>query len=98
MRNRILLHAINKIYNNKGNRLIDAKPIDELTPSDIHRLNCFHATDVDMVELDDQYFCGIRANHFCIEFGWNEEDDDHMTHILISANHKGIRVVTLLDD
>ena len=98
MKNRILIRTIKNIYKNSGSRLIDSKSLDELTPDDIHKLNCFHATDVDMVTLDDEYFCGIRANHFCIEFGWSEEDSDNTPHILISANHKGIRVITLLDD
>jgi len=52
--------------------------------------------DIGLVTLNDEYFCGMRANHFAIEFGYSEYDELGLNYILISANHKGIRLVTLL--
>lgn len=50
--------------------------------------------EIDLLILNDNYFCGLRAEHFCIEYGYSEADSDGR--ILISANHKGIRLMTLL--
>lgn len=57
-------------------------------------LNAFHMNELYLVERDDEYFCGIRANHFCVEVGYSENDNEKQ--ILISANHKGVRRVTML--
>lgn len=59
-------------------------------------LECFHMKEVYLVERDDDYFCGIRADHFCVEIGTTEEDPlgnvrDH-TYCVVTANHKGQRM------
>ena len=48
-----------------------------------------------MIVLNDDYFCGIRANHFVIEFGQSEYYEGDL--VLITANHKGTRALTLID-
>jgi len=51
-------------------------------------IETFHPTNVKMVERDDSWFCGMRANHFVVIAGWNEEDYD-LYSIMVIANHKG---------
>jgi len=87
---------IEKICNNLNNRVIYRKQLNELSEHDIDELNAFHMEDIGLVTLNDEYFCGMRANHFAIEFGYSEYDELGLNYILISANHKGIRLVTLL--
>ena len=54
-----------------------------------------------MVEVDDEYLCGMRADHFVVEIGVSEHDDydDNEENVniyfLVSANHKGMRLATL---
>lgn len=36
-------------------------------------LASFHATAAAVFKLHDEYFCGIRADHFVVEFGWSED-------------------------
>ncbi|AEB29597.1 hypothetical protein CAR_c09040 [Carnobacterium sp. 17-4] len=74
--------------------LFEAKPYDELTEKDMSELNSFHPEKVHMLEENDDYFLGMRANHFVIEEG-TSENHDQITY-LISANHKGIRKQTML--
>lgn len=47
-----------------------------------------------MVEKDDDYYCGIRANHFVVEVGYSETRTGLV--YLATANHKGIRCVTMI--
>ena len=96
MKNKILIDEIEKICNNLNNRVIYRKQLNELSEHDIDELNAFHMEDIGLVTLNDEYFCGMRANHFAIEFGYSEYDELGLNYILISANHKGIRLVTLL--
>ena len=65
-------------------------------------LSTFHANKYKTLELDDDMFAGIRANHFVIEIGDSEElvidkgDGDDSIYqpmvYVVSANHKGIRM------
>ncbi len=96
MKNKILITRLKEIYKNQNNIVIHQKQLSDLSPQDIHELNCFHMQDIALVTLDDEYFCGMRANHFAIEFGYSEDDELGLDYILISANHKGIRLITLL--
>lgn len=96
-----LRKTISELYNTQKDSCINAKPLSELTTEDIEALNAFHTQDVVMLELSDEYFCGIRADHFVIEFGWSElyyhdEGENPVAQILITANHKGLRALTLL--
>lgn len=79
----------------KNNALFCGKSLTELTKDDMHILSGFHTSDVDMIVLNDDYFCGIRANHFVIEFGQSEYYEGDL--VLITANHKGTRALTLID-
>ena len=65
-------------------------------------LEYFHCNEVYQLNLDDDYFRGIRANTFCIEVGWSEyhfEEKSGVSHhpmlYLITANHKGTRMLTM---
>ena len=61
---------------------------------DIDELTVFHAKEVFMIEKDDDYFCGIRADHFVVEVGFSEQRPGKI--YLITANHKGNRCVTMI--
>ena len=50
----------------------------------------FHMTSATVVKMNDDYFCGIRANHFVVEFGWSEAEEGDF--LLITSNHKGFRM------
>ena len=60
-----------------------------------YALESFHMQEVYMVEREDDYFRGIRADHFCVELGWTEDDPlhdkdfDKYTYCVVTANHKG---------
>lgn len=84
-----------KMYKDKSNIIIDSKLISELTSEDIDNLDGFHMEELLMIEADDDYFCGIRANHFCVECGFDEHFPNKNA-ALISANHKGLRKITFL--
>lgn len=96
-----LRKTISELYNTQKDTCINAKLLSELEQQDIEELDAFHAQDVVMLELPDEYFYGIRADHFVIEFGWSElyyhdEGKNPVAQILITANHKGKRALTLL--
>ena len=91
--NKILAKLIEKSC--KNNALFCGKSLTELTKDDMHILSGFHTSDVDMIVLNDDYFCGIRANHFVIEFGQSEYYEGDL--VLITANHQGTRALTLID-
>lgn len=76
------------------NKVVEATPIEKLTTDDIFEINSFHVQNVYMLIADDSYFLDIRANHFVVEEGFSESMAG--TAYLISANHKGIRMQTLL--
>lgn len=65
----------------------------------------FHAVQVLEHTEDDDYFVGIRANHFSIEIGYVEYAPknsvswsvDKPNFVLITANHKGTRISKLLE-
>ncbi len=69
--------------------------LEYLQKSQIELLNKFHAKNIRQINMNDSYFCGIKANTFCIEAGESEEDSEN-EYFLISANHKGMRKITLL--
>lgn len=87
-------------YYDKGFKNIESEilfscfDLNDLTEDEIDELNVFHAENIYTVEKNDEYFCGIRANHFVVEEGWSEYGDG--IYYLISANHKGARAHTLL--
>lgn len=78
------------------NVIVDARSIEELSEKDTSEINAFHAEKVYMIEEDDELFLGMRANHFVVEEGYSEYHRGAA--YLISANHKGIRLQTLLID
>lgn len=64
-------------------------------------LNGFHTTNSIFVEEEDNYFVGIRANHFVVEIGTTENPIDKQDTIdtefaVVTANHKGSRYVTVI--
>lgn len=89
------IEDISELTYEKNNIIFQSKKIDELSQDDINELNNFHMQEIFLVYKNDEYFCGIRANHFCIEYGWSENYDDR-TIILITANHKAIRMMTMI--
>lgn len=92
-----LLHR----FYTKDNIVFQAKRAEDLNACDQDELDEFHAQAVTMVILDDDYLCGMRADHFVVELGYSENDDYtddwKPTHVyfLVSANHKGMRMTTL---
>lgn len=56
----------------------------------------FHTRDIVFVEKNDDYFAGIRANHFVVEIGVSECEDSDAEFAMITANHKGDRMVTVI--
>ena len=93
---------IQSIYDNEDFRVIDnieINVLESLNETELEILTTFHAKDVLKVERDDSRFCGIRANHFAVEVGWSEAlSEDDSTVYVITANHKGVRVVTVFVD
>jgi len=66
---------------------------------DFDSMRQFHADKVFMLEANDEYLFGIRANHFVVEEGYSEnhfyrkgeegkEEATTPSCILVSANHK----------
>lgn len=49
----------------------------------------YHANKVYSLKLDDDYFCGVRANTFVVEYGYSERVRGE--YYVITANHKGLR-------
>lgn len=64
----------------------------------IEFLKRFHTQDASLITEDDNYFVGMRANHFIVEIGYSEnpfgEDNIEQKYAIITANHKGNRLVT----
>ena len=79
---KMLEEKIEEILNKHGTQ---PRPIFEQPHWSIES---FHPTTVQMVEHNDSRFCGMRANHFVVITGWNEEDFDRYS-IMVIANHKG---------
>ncbi|MBL1228287.1 hypothetical protein IW492_03445 [Enterococcus sp. BWB1-3] len=79
----------------KSNIIFDSVQLEELTPANIEDLNAFHMEKIELIEKNDDYFCGIRADHFAVEIGMSEHHSGVV--YLISANHKGIRVMTMIE-
>ena len=74
--------------------IVEPSVIEDLSSNEISELDAFHATNVYMVERNDDYYCGIRADHFVVEEGWSEFNEG--LNYLVTANHKGIRRMTLV--
>lgn len=87
-----------QIYADKSAIVCEACKLDDMTEFARDILNSFHLQDLQMVIRDDDYFCGMRANHFCLECGQSEElpDDNARYVFIVSANHKGTRMYTIL--
>lgn len=51
-------------------------------------IEAFHPIDVKMVERNDSWYCGMKSDNFVVIAGWNEEDYD-LYSIMVIANHKG---------
>lgn len=90
------MHQIIKKYLQSLEVIIEPKNYEELESKDIAELNVFHAEEVYMLIEDDDYFLDMRANHFAVEEGTSEFHKGRL--FLVSANHKGIRLQTLLID
>ena len=79
---KMLEEKIEEILNKHGTQ---PRPIFEQPHWSIES---FHPTTVQMVERNDSWFCRMRADHFVVITGWNEEDYD-LHSIMVIANHKG---------
>ena len=83
-------------------------PYDNNSDKDMEAvLEYFHCREVYQLDLNDDYFKGIRANTFCIEVGWSETyltekhgRDCSPVIYIVTANHKGTRMFTMyaIDD
>lgn len=91
------MNEVMKKYLSNLEIILEPKSIDELTDDDIFELDVFHVQNVYMTTMNDDYFLGMRANHFVIEEGYSEQHGN-TTVYLVSANHKGTRLQTLLLD
>ena len=60
---------------------------DVVCADDLEIASSFHPVASVMLEADDDYFCGLRANHFVVCYGRCEVNDSPW--ISITANHKG---------
>lgn len=84
--------------------LFDRSKSQSINETAIKFLSGFHTEDSAMIERQDDYFVGLRANHFVIEIGKSEypyeNDRLDQKYALVTANHKGKRVITgiRLDD
>ena len=81
--------------------VVQPRCIEEFDTYEIDEFDRFHAKNVAIVKADDDYLCGMRADHFVVEIGISENDDyddneDSLNiYFLVSANHKGARLMTL---
>ena len=75
--------------------IFKSKRITDLSPEDIDELNNFHMHETILITKNDDYLCGIRANHFCVEIGMSENYEDRII-ILVTANHKAFRMMTMM--
>ena len=66
---------------------------DIVEPAKFEMYTSFHSELVFCVEKNDDYFCGIRANHFSVEIGWTETTPG--TFVIVTGNHKGLRLSTM---
>ena len=65
-------------------------------------IRMFHATAGVMLKGHDEYFCGIRGDHFMVEFGWSEDYGgirsnaawEERACVIVTGNHKGTRICT----
>lgn len=55
--------------------------------------NAFHCKGLLIVVRNDDYFCGMRADHFVVELGEVEGEEGRWA--LITCNHKGVRLSRL---
>lgn len=51
-------------------------------------MESFHIEGSTVIMLNDDYFCGIRATHFVIMWGYSEEDN--LPRAVVMGNHKGL--------
>ena len=91
---------ISGVYANKSKVLIDSVSLRDLDDEQISILEKFHLRELYLIEAKDEYFCGIRADYFCVEYGLSEHFTDNKENsndlILVTANHKGTRLMTLI--
>ena len=74
------------------------------TPRMPANIQSFHPSGFStVVEKEDDYLFGLRANHFVISLGWTEDGyyenrlDEVNNTVLIVANHKGYLMFTLIE-
>ncbi|RIO56776.1 hypothetical protein BUZ50_00960 [Staphylococcus hominis] len=86
------------LYKNENNVVSGPDLIYQTTYEQLGTYESFHCQEVYMAERNDDYFCGIRADHFVVEIGKSENTFDNFITFIITANHKGNRCVTILQD
>lgn len=101
MQGNLLKHLVGLIYAQQQNILFDHCTFGEIDEGYIDVLEGFHLQELYLIEENDDRFCGIRANHFCVEYVYSEhfvdnKDQNPLPLLLITANHKGTRMMTLL--
>lgn len=101
MKNELIKQRLSSVYTEEKNVLFQCVDLRSLDENKIGVLESFHMQELYLLEENDDYFCGIRADHFCIEIGFSEyayaeEEEEGNNLALITANHKGTRLMTLL--
>ncbi|WP_288745503.1 hypothetical protein [uncultured Enterococcus sp.] len=85
----------NKFRNIRSIIVIGAESIRHLSEEQLFKLDCFHMINSYVIKKEDDYFCGLRADHFVVEEGFSEDVNDVV--YLITANHKGNRAMTMIE-
>ena len=71
---------------------------ENVTSNLLDFLQAFHTEDSTMIVENDNYFVGLRADHFVVEVGYSEfplgDDKIDQKYAIITANHKGTRRMT----
>lgn len=86
---------------------VNDAPTSTMTTEIRKFISTFHTQQVFMIEKKDDYLADIRANHFVVEIGNSEnlidknisnvDFNDDTKYALITANHKGERLMSIVD-
>lgn len=79
----------------KREKIIDAKPLWNLSAKEFEELDAFHTQFARTIEVSTCVLCGIEADLFIIEEGWSENYVGKAT--VITANHEGNRYITMIN-
>lgn len=85
------------LYQNKGSVVLNAVPVKDLKCKEGDTYESFHCEEVwELCPSYADYFCGIKGFTYVTEVGWSENLLDDYRVFVITGNHKGNRMVTVL--